>query len=115
MFNSKIHIFPRYESTKTGEKQMISTIMQIKSYFTKYNVAFEVAPLLTSIDNFEKKILDYSIEISADLIVIISDATDHFIPLFGAKEEDLLFNPLQIPVICVEEKKIKKAKFSTAG
>lgn len=115
MFNSKIHIFPRYESTKTGEKQMISTILQIKSFFSKYDVAFEVAPLLTSTDNFEKKILDYSTKISADLILIISDATDHFIPIFGAKEEDILFNQLQIPVICVEEKKIKKAHFSTAG
>ena len=115
MFNSTIHIFPRYESTKTGEKQMISTILQIKAYFTKYDIAFEVAPLLTSTDNFEKKILDYSAQINADLIIIMSDSDDHFIPLFGSKEEDVLFNNMKIPVICVEEKKIKKARFSTAG
>lgn len=115
MFNSRIHIFPRYESTKTGEKQMISTILQIKAYLTKYDIAFEVAPLLTSTDNFEKKILDYSAQINADLIIIMSDSDDHFIPLFGSKEEDVLFNSMKIPVICVEEKKIKKARFSTAG
>jgi nucleotide-binding universal stress UspA family protein len=115
MFNSTIHIFPRYESTKTGEKQMISTILQIKTYFTKYDVSFEVAPLLTSSDNFEKKILDYSAQISADLIIIMSNSDDHFIPLFGSKEEDVLFNSMKIPVICVEEKKIKKVRFSTAG
>ncbi|HON51634.1 MAG TPA: universal stress protein [Bacteroidales bacterium] len=115
MFNSTIHIFPRYESTKTGEKQMISTILQIKAYFTKYDVSFEVAPLLTSSDNFEKKILDYSAQISADLIIIMSDSDDHFIPLFGSKEEYVLFNSMKIPVICVEEKKIKKVRFSTAG
>ncbi len=115
MFNSTIHIFPRYESTKTGEKQMISTILQIKTYFTKYDVSFEVAPLLTSSDNFEKKILDYSAQISADLIIIMSNSDDHFIPLFGSKEEYVLFNSMKIPVICVEEKKIKKVRFSTAG
>lgn len=115
MFNSTIHIFPRYESTKTGEKQMISTILQIKAYFTKYDIAFEVAPLLTSTDNFEKKIVDYSEQIKADLILIMSDSGDHFIPLFGSKEEDVLFNHLQIPVICVEEKKIKNSRFSTSG
>ena len=57
MFGSKINIFPCYETSKKAEKQMINTILQIKAYFNKYEIDYEVAPLLTSKDNFQKKIL----------------------------------------------------------
>lgn len=114
MFDSRIHIFPRFETSKIGEKQMINTILQIKSYLNKYDIDFEVASLLKSNDNFQKKVLAYSNKIGADLILIINDASNH-LPLIGAKEETLIFNDSQTPVLCIEEKKSKKVNFSTAG
>ncbi|MBK8805161.1 MAG: universal stress protein [Bacteroidales bacterium] len=114
MFDSKIHIYPRFESSKVGEKQMINTILQIKSYLNKYDIQYEVAPLETNTDNFQKKILNYSKEINADLILIISDSSNH-LPILGGKEETLLFNELEIPVMCIEDKKSKKARFSVTG
>lgn len=114
MFGSKIHIFPRYESTKTGEKKMVNAILQIKQYFNKFDVKFEVAPLLQDQENFQKKIIAYAGKIKADLILIINDSTDH-LPLISPKEEDIIFNKLQTPVMCIHEQKIKRASFSAAG
>lgn len=114
MFHSKVHIFPRYESSKVGEKQMINTILQIKTYFNRYNIDFEVSSLVTTSENFQKKILAYSKEISADLILIISDSSNH-LPLITPKEETILFNDSQTPVLCMEVKRSKKTSFSAAG
>lgn len=114
MFNSKVNIFPRYESSKVGEKQMINTILQIKSYFKRYDVDFEVSSLVTTSENFQKKILSYSKEIAADLILIINDSSNH-LPLISSKEETILFNDSQTPVLCMEVKKSKKTVFSAAG
>jgi len=114
MFGSKINIFPCYETSKKAEKQMINSILQIKSYFNKYEIDYEVAPLLTSKDNFQKKILAYSEEINADLILIVTDPTNH-LPILGGKEEVLLFNDNEIPILCIENKKTKSVSFSTSG
>jgi len=109
-----IHIFPKVETQASNKAKLANVIRQLKAYFERYSVEYTVVENNMEESNFEDQIIAYSTKVSADLILILSDASSHF-PLFGSKEEDLMFNDRQIPVMCVNERKFKSAKFSIVG
>lgn len=111
---AEIHLFPRVETLAANKTKLANVLRQLKAYFDRYSVVSNVVENNETDGDFEEQIVRYSSLINADLILILSDASSHF-PLFGNKEEDLMFNKSQIPVMCVNERKFKSAKFSVTG
>lgn len=116
MFNSTIHIFPRFESSENHQHKIMPIVKQIKAYFDKYEVHHVDSLSNEWADDFDKAILNYSNTIDADMILIMNNSKKHG-PLFGGWEEHIIFNAGQIPVMCVDTKKlnVKGWRDSTAG
>lgn len=116
MFNSTIHIFPKYETGEEHQKKIMPIVKQIKTYFDKYEVHHTDSLSNEWADDFDKAILNYSNTIDADLVLIMNNSKKHG-PLFGGWEENIIFNAGQIPVMCVDTKKlnVKGWRDSSAG
>lgn len=109
-----IHIFPKVESLAENRLKNHNVIKQIVDYIQKHGVQYVVAENFDTSSDFSKQVVNYSNKVNANLILILTDAKSHFFVL-GAKEEDFLFNSSHIPVMCVNERLYKSAKFSVVG
>lgn len=102
LFNSTIHItYPNEKDEFIGGK-IFRNVKQIKSIFEKNNINYiDVKPEEKS-SNFAKNVISYSEKVAADLIVIMTNP-DRILPSFvlGKWDEQILFNQLEIPVMCV--------------
>lgn len=107
-FDSIIHILPKKESGETSKTKMTSRVNQLKNYFDNYEVKYVDVNPQDYGDDFAKQILNYSVSTSADMILILTDPKKHG-GLFGEKEELLMFNGAQIPVLCVNALKTTKS------
>lgn len=100
-FDSKIHIF-KFKETNPEYLQSINKVTtQITSQLKEKGIDYvEVEAAHES--NFSKQLLEYAVSNSADLIMIMTN-NDEFEPSFilGAPEEKLIYNPSQIPVLCI--------------
>ena len=110
VFNSTIHIFPKEANELKSKNKMTIVINQITSYFQKYNVSFKVVDSAEYGDTWDRKILNYSTSIDAGMILILSNPEKHSL-FFDAKEENIIFNSAQIPVMCINFKKTKISSF----
>jgi len=113
-YGAKIHILPKVEKLTANKAKAESVMKQIKAFMVKHEANFVIAENNDADTDFAKIVITYSEAVHADMILILSDASSHF-PLFGAKEEELMFNKSQIPVMCVAERQYKSVNFSTAG
>lgn len=109
-FNATIHIFPKFESEKYLKRNIMSVTKQIKNIFDKHDVKHIDKVSEESGGNFAKQILDYSVVNDADLIMIMT-SNDTALPMLDSWDEQLMFNSSQIPVICINPVKVKKARF----
>jgi len=114
IFDSTIHIFPRIEQSKVSKVKLNSRISQVMEYFDEYEVKYEEVYANEYGNEFDKQILNYSASTNADLILIMSDAEKHT-ALFGAKEENIIFNSTQIPVMCVNTERMSSSVFWSWG
>jgi nucleotide-binding universal stress UspA family protein len=98
-FNAKVHIFKLYEPSDAAQIKM-RTLMNkfIKPEFDKHNIEF-FEKEATREGNFGEQLLKYSDSIKADMIIIMNDPDP--LNYIQAYEESLLFNPYQIPIMCV--------------
>lgn len=100
-FGATIHIYLIGEANDA----VYQASKQIAAYFEKNNVAFTERTSEKS-SNFAKQVLDYSTAINADLIMIMTDPDKGLSSyLLGRYDEDLIFNPSQIPVMCINPRR----------
>lgn len=94
-FNSTIHIF----HLPTSEMEDIITM--ITNHFEVNNIQYVIVPADKS-GNFTKQLLDYSTTQNADMILIMTNPDKSLSSfLLGSYDEEIIFNPSQIPVMCV--------------
>jgi len=110
LFNSTIHILPKQVEGSAGKVRLDGMVKQISQYFEKYEVNYTVADVTDYGDAWDRQVLNYSSSIDADLILILSNPDKHMM-FFEAKEENIIFNSAQIPVMCVNYRKLKIAEF----
>jgi nucleotide-binding universal stress UspA family protein len=110
-FGSKIHVFVKDESLLEYKKKREKIVHQLKEYFNKYEVDYKIIHHDDSVGGFEKQVIAYSKFIHADLIMIVSNPSMH-LPVGGGKEESLIFNKLNIPIMCVNARKYKSGVVS---
>jgi nucleotide-binding universal stress UspA family protein len=94
-FNSTIEIFHL-----PGE-EMDDVITMITNHFQVNDVKFKVKVAEKS-GNFTKQVLDYATAENADMILIMTNPDKSLKTyLLGSYDEDIIFNPSQIPVMCI--------------
>ncbi|MCU0370663.1 MAG: universal stress protein [Bacteroidales bacterium] len=94
-FNSTIDIF------HIPGDEMDDVITMITNHFTVNDVKFKVKEAEKS-GNFTKQVLDYATAENADMILIMTNPDKSLKTfLLGSYDEDIIFNPSQIPVMCI--------------
>lgn len=100
-FNATIHIF----RTAEASDDVYKATKHLADYLTKNDVSF-VERSAERNSNFAKQVIDYSTANNADLIMIMTDPDKSFTSYFlGRYDEEIIFNPSQIPVMCVNPRK----------
>lgn len=103
-FKAQVFIYTMKTADPELHKAMIKLVDKISNTFEAHKIPISIEQASKEV-NFPKQIIDYSVEIEADLIMIKMD-TDEFEPSFilGALEEKMIFNSSQIPVFCAQKK-----------
>lgn len=104
-FKSKIHLFQLYQKAEADKKLMGNYIKQITSEFDKNNIKHSHI-LADQKINFGKQVQDYAHDSKAELITIMISADPLDFKL-GPYEEKMIFNPYEIPVMCLNPVKTK--------
>jgi nucleotide-binding universal stress UspA family protein len=100
-FNATIHIYLVGEANNA----VYQSSKQIAGYFEKNGVAFTERVSEKS-SGFAKQVIDYSTTINADMIMIMTNPDKGFTSfLLGSYDEDIIFNPSQIPVMCINPRR----------
>jgi len=107
-FNSKIHIIAKFEKDKSLFAKLKNNVLFAKKYYTEKGIDFAIVVTEPKSD-FEKEIIKYAIENDADLIAIINSLKANiFGSLFASRrEEQIITNEAQIPVLCVNPIDVK--------
>lgn len=81
--------------------ELEDVITMITNHFTVNNVKFTIEAADKS-SNFTKQVLDYATTENADMILILTNP-DKGVKSFllGSYDEEIIFNPSQIPVMCI--------------
>jgi hypothetical protein len=80
---------------------MEDIITMITNHFVANSVKYTIKEADKS-GNFTKQVLDYATAENADLILILTNPDKSLKTfLLGSYDEDIIFNPSQIPVMCV--------------
>ncbi len=100
-FNATIHIYRTAEATE----EVYKASKHIADFFTKNDVSF-VERSAEKNSNFAKQVIDYATTNNADMIMIMTDPDKSFSSyILGRYDEEIIFNPAQIPVMCVNPRK----------
>jgi nucleotide-binding universal stress UspA family protein len=97
---AKIHIFGEFVEDQFQQKNVENNLAYAKKFFTEQNIEFSVE-LAKEEGNFVKQILRYAAGINADLLAVLNldyRSISHFLK---NKEEELITNEAQIPVLMV--------------
>lgn len=107
-FNSKIHMVAKHEKDKSLFAKLKNNVHFAKKYFSSKGVEFDIIVTEPKSD-FEKEIIKYAKENDADLIAIINSLKANiFGSLFASRrEEQIITNDAEIPVLCVNPLDIK--------
>jgi len=103
-FKAKINIFQLF-----GEK-IDDAVKQITAHFDKNDVSYTIKVAEKS-SNFSKQVIDYSTSKNADLIMIMTNPEKGLATfILGTYDEQMIFNTSQIPVLCVNPRKLNWEK-----
>lgn len=107
-FNATIHIYLHGDAGNT----VFNASKQIAEYFSKNDVKYSERTSEKG-KNFADQVIDYATRFDADLIMIMTNpgkGLGKF--LLGSYDEDIIFNANQIPVMCINPRKLN---FELAG
>ncbi|HNW90022.1 MAG TPA: universal stress protein [Bacteroidales bacterium] len=104
-FKSKIHLFQLNQSGEENKKIMQNYIKQITKEFDKEDIKYDLV-LADKKISYAKQVQDYSYEVKAALITIMI-TTDALNFKYGPYDEKMMFNPYEIPVMCINPVKTK--------
>lgn len=103
-FKSEIHIY------QMSGQNIDEAVEQITEFFGKNDISYtiRVAPKNT---NFAKQVIDYATSNNADLVMIMTDPDQSFKRfILGSWDEQIIFNGSQIPVMCINPRKLNWKK-----
>lgn len=97
-FDAEIHIY------QLDSPELTEAVGIITNHFNKEDVKYKVVKAESS--NFSKHIIDYATSNVCDMIMIMTNPDKSFSKfLLGSYDEEIIFNPSQIPVMCINPRK----------
>lgn len=106
-FKSKIHIFAKQEKDSSLAVKLRSNIIFAKKYYAGKGIELDVT-VSDSKKSFDEELLEYAKTVDADLIAIVNTLKwNMFGGLFSRREEHIITNEHNIPVLCVNPIDIK--------
>ena len=107
-FNSKIHIIAKFEKDESLFAKLKNNVRFAKKYYSEKGIDMNIV-ITEPKSDFEKEIINYAKENDADLIAIINSLKANiFGSLFASRrEEQIITNDAQIPVLCVNPIDVK--------
>ena len=97
---AKIHIFGEYNSDEFDHKHVENNINYAQKFFEKHNIPYTVK-VAQEEGNFAKQIVHYASSIDADMIAILNLTYRSISSFLKNKEEEIVTNEAQIPVLMV--------------
>ena len=100
-FNSKVHILEPNSSDPLITQKIKNNLQFAKKYFEGKKIDYEITKSMAK-GSFAKQTLDFARYINADIIAIVitKDLTINDY-VFGADEQQIIANDLEIPVLCI--------------
>ena len=72
---------------------------------SKYGIEYEIHTAKSK-GNFETQLVDFAIDINADLILVMTTKNIGFTDyVFGASEQSIIANNAKVPILCVNPRK----------
>jgi nucleotide-binding universal stress UspA family protein len=103
-FHSEIHIY------QMNGSEIDEAVNQITEFFDKNEVKYTVREAAKN-TNFARQITDYATSNNADLMMIMTDPDQSFARfILGSWDEQIIFNAAQIPVMCINPRKLNWQK-----
>lgn len=103
-FHSEIHIY------QIAGENIDEAVSQITEYFDKNDINFTIKVAGKSA-NFAKQVIDYATSNNADLVMIMTDPDQSLKRyILGSWDEQIIFNGSQIPVMCINPRKLNWQK-----
>lgn len=103
-FNSEIHIYQMHGA------EIDNAVGQITEFFEMNQVKFDIK-VADKNTNFAKQVIDHATTINADMIMIMTDPDQSFKRfILGSWDEQIIFNGSQIPVMCINPRKLNWQK-----
>ena len=106
-FDTKFTIIKNKAKDKGFKRKLISNMKYIESYLKTHNVEYEIITAEGK-TSFKEEIVNYAKDNEFDVIMIMATRNIKFTDyLFGAPEQYVMSNEFNIPVMCVNPKKVK--------
>jgi nucleotide-binding universal stress UspA family protein len=110
MFDSTVHMIPKFESGRFYKNRIMSITKQIKNLFEEYGVKYVDKVSNPSEGNFAKQVIDYAVANEAELIMTLVNKDKSL--FFSSWDEKIIYNASQIPVICINPVETKKTTWA---
>lgn len=106
-YNARLHLLVQRESDALLVEKMNRMIKQVTTYIVDHNVEYTLNYEENEISS--NRLLDFADRVGADLIAIINYQEEVYTELFGkSREQELITNKYNIPVLCVNAKQTSK-------
>ncbi|PLW99650.1 MAG: hypothetical protein C0593_02610 [Marinilabiliales bacterium] len=115
IFDSEILVFVQKEADSGMETKMSIVTQQIAESFDEEKIKYRIFES-EKVSNYTEQLLEFAAEERADLITIMTDS-DAYSPDFpiAGWDEKLMFNPMQIPILCINPKELNQVYFRYVG
>jgi len=101
IFDSKLHLFVVHNPIIAIKARVNAMVSRIERFLVENKIQYEIVHAKKGVA-YPKQILDYSMEISSDMITIMTEKQSS-IPgfMFTKWQENILFNEQKMPVMCI--------------
>jgi nucleotide-binding universal stress UspA family protein len=100
-FTLKIHIFKEPIEDDYYLKKINNNLIFAKKYLAKYGIDYEIHTAKSK-GHFENQLIDFALEINADLILVMTTKNIGLADyVFGASEQTIIANNAKVPIMCV--------------
>jgi nucleotide-binding universal stress UspA family protein len=101
-FNAKIKIY----QINTTDPEIIKAAHDVQVFFEESKVEYSYL-ISVKESGFADQVIDYATSVNADLIMIMTNPSSNFTKfLLSSLDEAIIFNKSQIPVMCINPKKM---------
>lgn len=115
-FDTKFTIIKSKAKDKGFKRKLVSNMKYIESYLKTHNVEYEIVTAEGKV-SFKEEVVNYAKENEYDVIMIMATRNIKFTDyLLGAPEQYIMANEFNIPVMCVNPRKVKVSRgFRASG